>query len=322
MPQISVIVPVYRVERYLPRCLDSIVAQTFMDWECILIDDGSPDNSGAICDEYAKQDSRFVVIHQENAGVSAARNAGLAAARGEWIAFVDSDDWIDRETYEVAYNHAVKCNADMVQWGYCRSDGQGDYDHRVFKHDYDISNFKDTLKEDEPYFGFCFTMTRRQLLLDNDIFFPADMIMGEDYLFSLRCYLATTNIYNIKDKCFYHYFQRSDSACHNTSERYRESQIYFIKQFEDIVERSQYARSFMTVVNRHKASFKIRMLKDRNFEAYRNNFVEVESRLYNDMKIFRPAMFFVSLNMDCLARLYLDLIRLAVTVKRKWEGKR
>lgn len=76
---------VYKVERYLPRCLDSIVAQTFTDWECILIDDGSPDNSGAICDEYAKQDSQFVVIHQENAGVSATRNAGLDAARGNGL---------------------------------------------------------------------------------------------------------------------------------------------------------------------------------------------------------------------------------------------
>ena len=94
-PEISIIVPVYNVEQYLRRCLDSIRAQTFTDWECILIDDGSPDASGAVCDEYAAKDCRFRVIHQENRGVSAARNAGLDAARGEWIAFVDSDDWIE-----------------------------------------------------------------------------------------------------------------------------------------------------------------------------------------------------------------------------------
>ena len=77
-PKISIIVPVYKAEKYLRRCLDSIVAQTFTDWECILIDDGSPDNSGKICDEYAVKDGRFRVFHQENAGVSAARNKGLA----------------------------------------------------------------------------------------------------------------------------------------------------------------------------------------------------------------------------------------------------
>ena len=91
---ISIIVPVYNVEKYLSRCLDSILFQSFPDWECILIDDGSSDNSGKICDEYAQQDDRFIVIHQQNSGVSAARNAGLDIAKGQWFSFVDSDDWI------------------------------------------------------------------------------------------------------------------------------------------------------------------------------------------------------------------------------------
>ena len=107
-PKISIIVPVYKVEQYLRRCLDSIVAQTFTDWECILIDDGSPDNSGRICDEYAEKDKRFRVFHQENVGVSAARNKGLDEARGEWIGFVDSDDWIEKEMYEYLYNDAIE----------------------------------------------------------------------------------------------------------------------------------------------------------------------------------------------------------------------
>ena len=96
MPKISIIVPVYKVEKYLNRCLDSIIAQTFSAWECILVDDGSPDKSGIICDEYVARDSRFVVIHQENAGVSFARNAGLDIAQGEYICFVDSDDWVEQ----------------------------------------------------------------------------------------------------------------------------------------------------------------------------------------------------------------------------------
>ena len=90
-PEISIIVPVYKVERYLRQCLDSIEAQTFCNWECILVDDGSPDGSGAICDEYAARDSRFRVIHRPNGGLSAARNTGIRASVAPYIGFVDSD---------------------------------------------------------------------------------------------------------------------------------------------------------------------------------------------------------------------------------------
>ena len=96
-PKISVIVPVYKAEKYLHRCVDSILSQTFTDFELILVNDGSPDNSGAICDEYAQKDNRVRVFHKENGGVSSARNLGLDNAEGEWITFVDSDDYIEQE---------------------------------------------------------------------------------------------------------------------------------------------------------------------------------------------------------------------------------
>ena len=99
MPRLSVIVPVYNVETFLPACIDSILSQTFRDLELILIDDGSPDACGRICDKYAEKDTRVRVIHQENRGVSAARNAGLQIASGEYIGFVDPDDWITPEMY-------------------------------------------------------------------------------------------------------------------------------------------------------------------------------------------------------------------------------
>lgn len=113
-PAISIIVPVFNVEKYLRRCIDSILAQTFSDFECILIDDGSPDNCGKICDEYARKDGRIKVIHQKNAGVSAARNAGLSAARGEWIGFTDSDDYIEKNMYEYMYNAAKENSCEVV----------------------------------------------------------------------------------------------------------------------------------------------------------------------------------------------------------------
>ena len=110
----SIIVPVYNVEDYLRRCLDSIERQTLAAWECICVDDGSPDGCGAILDEYAAKDSRFVAIHQENAGVSVARNAGIDAARAEYIGFVDPDDWIESDTYELALEAARRTGADIV----------------------------------------------------------------------------------------------------------------------------------------------------------------------------------------------------------------
>lgn len=94
MPKVSIIVPVYKAEKYLNRCIDSILAQTFTDWELLLIDDGSTDRSGDICDEYAKKDTRIRVFHKENGGVSSARNLGLDSAQGEWVTFIDADDYI------------------------------------------------------------------------------------------------------------------------------------------------------------------------------------------------------------------------------------
>ena len=113
-PKINIIVPVYNVEKYIRRCLDSIAAQTFTDWECILVDDGSPDGSGAICDEYARKYARIKVIHKENGGVSSARNIALGRISGKWLAFVDSDDWIDLDYCEKLYNSAEECNVNIA----------------------------------------------------------------------------------------------------------------------------------------------------------------------------------------------------------------
>lgn len=117
-PKVSFIVPVYNVEKYLPQCIDSILAQTLTDFELILIDDGSPDGSGALCDGYARDDDRVKVIHKENAGVSAARNSGIDYATGEWAYFVDSDDWLEKDAAQTLYDYAVAHNVDCVM-SYC-----------------------------------------------------------------------------------------------------------------------------------------------------------------------------------------------------------
>lgn len=108
MHTFSIIVPVYKVEKYLERCVESIINQTFEDFELILIDDGSPDRCGAICDEYAAEDERIKVIHQKNQGVSVARNAGLDVATGDYICFVDSDDWIELDCLKTVYDKGIR----------------------------------------------------------------------------------------------------------------------------------------------------------------------------------------------------------------------
>ena len=121
-PEISIIVPVYKVEKYLNECIDSILAQTFTDFELILVDDGSPDSCPALCDAAAAKDSRIRVIHQKNRGLSGARNAGLDAAEGEWIAFVDSDDTIMPDFCAKLYHAAQEAGAQMAVCNYRQVD--------------------------------------------------------------------------------------------------------------------------------------------------------------------------------------------------------
>lgn len=125
-PMISVIVPVYKVEDYICRCLDSLVAQTYQNLEIILVDDGSPDSSGAICEKYAARDKRIKVIHKENGGLSSARNAALDVATGAYIAFLDSDDWLDVNTYAHAMEMLLSKRVDVVCIEGVTTDGQRD----------------------------------------------------------------------------------------------------------------------------------------------------------------------------------------------------
>jgi len=111
---ISIIVPVYNAEKYLNRCIDSILKQTFTDLEIILVDDGSTDDSLKICEEYQKQDDRIIVIHKDNRGSTSARKAGVRIAKGAYIAFVDSDDWLELEMYETLYNIHLKYGGDII----------------------------------------------------------------------------------------------------------------------------------------------------------------------------------------------------------------
>ena len=137
MIELSVVIPVYNVEKYIHQCLDSVISSSFKDWECILVDDGSKDNSGSICDEYAKTDERFKVIHKPNGGLSSARNAGMDLAKGKWITFIDSDDFISPDRLE-ALMSCTNSNANIdIVFGGCTNyvDGKiSDIEQHYFDH--------------------------------------------------------------------------------------------------------------------------------------------------------------------------------------------
>lgn len=146
MANISVVVPVYKVEKYIDRCITSILNQTYNDFELVLVDDGSPDNCGKICDEYAKKDLRIHVIHQENKGLSAARNAGIDWAfknsNSQWITFIDSDDWIDTRFLEKLHKAAVQLNVDISICDYVRTEGEVKIVKKPFLYEkYNVEDF-------------------------------------------------------------------------------------------------------------------------------------------------------------------------------------
>ena len=144
MPKISVIVPVYKVEKYLHRCVDSILNQTFTDFELILVDDGSPDNCPSICDEYASRDNRIIVIHRKNGGLSAARNTGIdwsfSNSNSEWLTFIDSDDWVHLQYLEFLYNSVIVSNQKVSICSFSRIENESDFNINNYDFQYQGHN--------------------------------------------------------------------------------------------------------------------------------------------------------------------------------------
>lgn len=220
-PLISVIVPVYNVEKYLPKCLDSIIAQTYQNIEIILVDDESPDRSGLICDEYAERDSRIKVIHKKNAGVNEARIAGFKVSSGEYITFVDSDDYVSPLYVERLYAPFEKYDVDFscVQWIYVNGEKQKP-DVRSRQGYFDSNALKNVLKNDFLFnyqtktsaynLGLCCKMTKRCLLVG--AMERADGLwMGEDIITNLYIAYHTSSMY-ISSEYLYYYIQHSGQA--------------------------------------------------------------------------------------------------------------
>ena len=205
---ISVIVPVYKVEAYLNKCIDSIISQTYKNLEIILVDDGSPDNCPKICDEYAKKDKRIKVIHKKNGGLSDARNNGLRIATGKYIGFVDSDDYIDDGMYEYLYSLIKKYDADISTCGY-RNFGEYEYDDLVPKEEMCIDKIEalKKLSEDAIVKNYAWNkLYKKELFIDNNIEYPVGVIM-EDVATTYKLFELCNKIV-IGNNIFYNYLRR------------------------------------------------------------------------------------------------------------------
>lgn len=216
MALISIIVPIYKVENYLKQCVDSIVNQTYKNIEIILVDDGSPDNCPAICDEYAQKDDRIKVVHKANGGLISARKAGLQASKGEYVCFVDGDDWIEPAMYQLVADSIEKHNSDCVitQFYYSYPDKEVKSDYKLNKDFYtrnDIENeIFPTMLFDNQYFKFgifpnCWTKVFKRNLLEKHLIDTDDRIrLGEDIAFTYPCLMECQSI-SFVDTALYHY---------------------------------------------------------------------------------------------------------------------
>ena len=212
MSTVSIIVPVYKVEDYIRECLDSILAQTYPYFELILVDDGSPDNCGRICDDYAKGDNRIKVVHKVNGGISSARNAGLEVAKGEWIMHVDGDDWIEPDMIESLIEAAQITGADMVIGDFVKYGPSAGYNKLP-------TWGSDKKKSMSNYLAYTMTtiwgsIARRSLYADHSLKSPEGISYCEDFHLIVRLCHFANKIVNVH-RPFYHYRYRPTSIMSN-----------------------------------------------------------------------------------------------------------
>lgn len=232
---ISIIVPIYNVEKYLNKCIESIVNQTYENIEIILIDDGSNDNSGIICDEYAKKDNRIIVVHKENGGGSSARNKGLKIAKGEWISFVDADDWIEQTFCQTLLNKVTQEQADIALCGYNRIT-----DNRIEKinannQEVFLNSNEYLVKSLNPQtgFGFCHMKLIKKEVLKS-ISFNERIEVGEDALFNIQLSTYIKKAVFLKQP-LYNYRINNQSVVKRYDENYANKYLKSMKIIEEYI---------------------------------------------------------------------------------------
>jgi len=258
MDKISVIIPVYNVEPYIRKCLDSVINQTYKNLEILLVDDGSTDNSGKICDEYAKNDNRIKVFHKSNGGVSSAKNIGLKHITGKYVGFVDSDDWIEPDMYEILYNALKSENVSVSVASYFKETAAESTPVTNMEHiPIGIVSTRDMLLyplKRDYYMGFCGYLWNKLFLanifLNNNLKFDENINYGEDVLLYIKAILAEKCVGVYVDKQLYHYYQRDESIAHSKSTNVKIDILTVYKKVEKLLnenghsEISYWARGF------------------------------------------------------------------------------
>ena len=305
--KISIIIPVYKVEDYLPKCVDSILAQTYNNWELLLIDDGSPDNSGKVCDEYARKDSRIRVFHKENGGVSSARNFGLDVAVGDYIMFVDSDDWISCDCLEVCVNEITKDNLDALQFGliYVFSNRQC---NRVNTATIPLCGEKYIQTQS---FNVCAGggLYKRNIIEEHNLRFPSAIRLAEDQIFVLSFFQQAQQIKYL-DKSLYYYLQREDSAVHIPQSK------DMLLSCEKLIEFSNNWPVSKSVIDKVIVLFIIDMIKNNDVSyrmlknIYKRQKVENCNSVYKQQRLF-PRIAKFNFNFACI------IIRLYQSVRKR-----
>ena len=231
-PKLSIIVPVYKVEKYLDRCIQSLLSQTLKDVEIILVDDGSPDASPSICDKYVNDNPNIFVIHKKNEGLGMARNSGLELAKGEYVTFCDSDDWVDSDAYQHVYNICIEKKLDMCCFQYRRVTLDGKIiempkvSSKFFSGENEVKNFllniigRDYSNPESVNYGMssCMALFRRSIFLTSGVRYPSERkIASEDFVFLLY-FLPYVKSVGIIPNVYYNYMINPTSITQHYSE--------------------------------------------------------------------------------------------------------
>ena len=323
MHLISIIIPIYNAEKYLSKCLDSIIAQTYTKLEAILIDDGSPDNCGKICDRYAANDNRFKVIHQLNGGVSVARQTGLDNATGDYIIHCDPDDWIEPTMLEEVLNHAINNNADMVISDYIiEKDGKTEYSKQNLPENPDAKDVISRIINEQLHGSLCNKLVRRECC-HGLAFYPTNVYLAEDELFNIRL-LAKDIKVTYLPKAFYHYkMDNYSSACQSRNVKIVSSRIITVKEYEKILDKKEYDDFFVI-----KKRILTTLFLSRNTKGIKNLFNETAARIIKQHNRYNPKLplgYFLALALKgrpvlayYLYQINIGTIRFIQFIKRKF----
>lgn len=219
---ISVIVPVYNVEKYLKKCISSIISQTYKNIEIILVDDGSTDKSGIICERFSKKDKRVTIKHIENLGVSNARNIGIEISKGDLICFVDSDDFLPNNSLEILYLNMINERSDLSCGKWRKITGKGSFSNNYETKCIDTSNTKELIKflEIEEVNGPVAKLFKREIIAQRNIRYKSGVTIGEDAIFNFE-YIKFCKIVSFVNDIVYHYNKlNANSATHNFCENF------------------------------------------------------------------------------------------------------